>query len=221
MTALSFSEELTGYVSFHQSDFNQALREGRQAGRTCTMAVTVSIDDVDRFVADPEHLASVSGWVTCDALGGRLPVEAGRFNLLVDEPDVRHRRMRYRLFLRDPRGHPLTLAGFKVIEDDPNYDSWSDTTTLFVRLYAGHVGPDDQDAAGVVATGVLRIGSVGLVRQLASYASEGGSLRERLAARARFFGMFVRDLRRVYAGPTLPDTRPSFPTDGEPPDVRG
>ena len=41
------------------------------------------------------------------------------------------------------------LEGFKLVENDPGYDSWSDTTTLFVRIRH-----DDEP----VAVGVLRIG---------------------------------------------------------------
>ena len=50
---------------------------------------------------------------------------------LVDRDDPDRKRMLYRLFFRDGAGNRLTLSGFKVIEDDPGFDAWSDTTTLF------------------------------------------------------------------------------------------
>ncbi len=76
-----------------------------------------------------------------DALGGQLPVERGDFNLFVDvDRDPHRKRMLYRLHFADANGHPLTLTGFKVVEDDPGIDSiWGDTSTLFTRVLAGHV----------------------------------------------------------------------------------
>ena len=94
--------------------------------------------DVDRFVSDPRREASAKGYVKCEALGGELPVEKGLFNLFVDQGDPSFKRMLYRLFPRSD-GRPLTLSGFKVVEDDPGSDLWTDTTTLFTRILRGHV----------------------------------------------------------------------------------
>ena len=76
----------------------------------------------------------------CEALGGELPVEKGVFNLFVDQGDPSLKRMLYRLFFRDGDGRPLTLSGFKVVEDDPGSDLWTDTTTLFTRILRGARG---------------------------------------------------------------------------------
>ena len=46
------------------------------------------MDDIDRFIADREHPGSAAGYVECDALGGRLDVEQGLFNLFVDVDEV-------------------------------------------------------------------------------------------------------------------------------------
>jgi hypothetical protein len=111
--------------------------------------------------------------------------------------------MRYRLLLRDPAGRPLTLYGFKVLEDDPNYDSWHDVTTLFVRLLAGHVPEGEGRPEDFVATGVVRVGALSFLRQLTTF--RGAVL--------RFQVFFMRGLWRAYAGRPVPDSRPSFPHD--------
>ena len=60
------------------------------------------------------------------------------FNLFVDvEPGVKH--MLYRLCFYDGVGHPLTMIGYKVVENDAGFDVWKDTTTLFTRVLRGHV----------------------------------------------------------------------------------
>src|SRR5205823_14850915 len=95
------------------------------------------------------------------ALGGVRPVERGTFNLFVEQGDGSD-RMLYRLLFEDGAGRPLTLSGFKVVRDDPGFDLWSDTTTLYTRILAGHVEAAGGPAAGVVAAGVLRIGAAGV-----------------------------------------------------------
>jgi hypothetical protein len=209
MTGVRFTEQLTGWISFGETDFNQALLHGRRDGTKATMRLTIQIGDLDRFVAGPAHTASAHGWVQCDELGGRLVTESAEFELYATEPDDRHARMRYRLFLRDPAGRPLTLFGFKVIEDDPNYDSWRDVTTLFVRVFPGHVRDGE-----LIATGILRISARAFMRELSSFRGTGGRLLARLAAVARFQVFFMRGLLRAYRGSWLAgDSRPSFPRD--------
>ena len=39
------------------------------------------------------------------------------------------------------------------MEDDPNFDSWRDVTTLFVRLFAGRLEEGDEPENQLVATG--------------------------------------------------------------------
>ena len=115
--------------------------------------LTIAVDDIARFGSDPSRQAGAFGWVESDALGGRLPVEHGVFNLFVDtEPGVKH--MLYRLFFRDGVGHPLTMSGFKLVRDDAGFDVWRDTTTLFTRVYRGHVSAAEEESAELVASGV-------------------------------------------------------------------
>lgn len=201
-----FTETLRGWLSFDQVDFNQALLHGRRDRIRAGMRLTIEAPDIDRFIRGPRHSATARGHVHCDELGGRLETEHGTFELFDPEPDERHLRMRYRLLLRDPAGRALTLYGFKVLEDDPNYDSWHDVTTLFVRLLAGHVREGDGSPGAVVATGVLRVGALSFLRQLTTFRG----------AVTRFQLFFMRGLWRAYAGTPVPDSRPSFPLDRPP-----
>jgi predicted alpha/beta hydrolase len=124
--------------------------------------------------------------------------------------------MRYRLFLRDPAGHELTLSGFKVIEDDPGNDAWADTTTLFTRLFAGRVEDEAHERGdAVVATGILRISAPGLLALLASLRPSAGSPGARARAVARFGALFTGRLLRAYTGRWLSDAQTPWP-DGEP-----
>ena len=111
-------------------------RAGGRA-RRCAFHLDLHVDDVERFFADDEHEATCTGWIDCDGLGERMAIAEGSFNLLVAAGGSRRREMRYRLFAHDRAGRPVTLAGFKEVEDGWFRDTWVDTTTLFTRLYAG------------------------------------------------------------------------------------
>ncbi len=127
-----------------------------------------------------------------DALGGRLPVEHGVFNLFVDtEPGVKH--MLYRLFFRDGAGHPLTMTGYKLVQDDAGFDVWRDTTTLFTRVLRGHVEASGDESAELVASGVLRIRMRDFAKQLTTFRA-GPSVVSGLGALVRFGWIFLGQL---------------------------
>ena len=81
-----------------------------------------------------------TGTIDCDGLGGRLAIEAGWFNLLVDAGGPRHRRMEYRLHARDAAGRPVTLLGFKDVQDNVFHDPWADTSTLDLVVFLAVTG---------------------------------------------------------------------------------
>jgi len=126
-------------MSFEQTDFNQALLEGRRDGVVLSAELTIRIDDIDLF-AQSRRAEVVDGVVEGTELGPTLRVKTGEFALLVPSSglyDQLHLRMRYRLNLEDAQHRKLCLHGFKMIEEDPGSDMWSDTTTLFVRIHNG------------------------------------------------------------------------------------
>ena len=137
-----------------------------------------------------------NGWVQCDALGGRLPVQQGWFNLFVDvEPGVKH--MLYRLWFYDGVGHPLTMTGFKLVKNDAGFDIWSDTTTLFTRVLHGHVAEGDREE--IVASGIILIRAHDFAKQLTTFRStapERGPGRR--SASLKFGVIFVQQLADAY-----------------------
>jgi cholesterol oxidase len=190
---------MKGYVAFGESNFDTGFREGRKEGNFLMFHLTIEVDGVGRFVSDPRREASAKGYVRCEPLGGELPVEKGIFNLFVDEGDPSRKRMLYRLFVRDGTGDPLTLSGFKVVEDDPGSDLWTDTTTLFTRVLRGHVEAEDERSAEVVASGIIKIYMLDFLKQLTTFQAEGPTPAERATALTRFGRLFLGDLWNVYA----------------------
>lgn len=207
-TTLAFTEEMKGFVAFGEADHEEGSRKGRESGTSFMFHLTIEVDDVAAFVSDPRHEASARGWIRCDALGGQLAVDRGLFNLFVEagtgdgEGEPPHRRMLYRLFFADGEGRPLTMTGFKVIRDDPGIDVWPDTTTLLVRVLAGHVEEGGDGEAELVAAGKIHIFLLDFARQLTTFRVQGGSVSGRLAALDDFGRLFVGRLWDTYAPAT-------------------
>jgi cholesterol oxidase len=202
--SVSFTEEMKGFVAFGEQDYERGFRSGRDSRTALMFHLTITADDIDRFIDDREHEAVAEGWVECDALGGRLPVERGVFNLFVDhEGDRSRKRMLYRLHFSDSAGQPLTLTGHKVVEDDPGFDLWRDTTTLFTRVLRGHVGEVAGEEPEVVAAGIIHIHGLDFARQLTTFRCDPPS---RLDALGRFGALFAGDLWAVY-GPAGKEER--------------
>ena len=190
MTTVRFTEVLLGHVTFGEVDYRRGADAARAGAGALKFHLTIAVDDIERFSNDPRRSAGAFGYVQSDALGGRLPVEHGAFNLFVDvEPGVKH--MLYRLFFRDGAGHPLTLSGYKLIKNDAGFDVWKDTTTLFTRVLRGHVDEHDEAGAELVASGVLRIRARDFARQLTTFRGSLGGL-------VRFGVIFLGQLAEAY-----------------------
>jgi predicted acylesterase/phospholipase RssA len=193
-TALRFTEEMKGHIAFGETDYDLGRREGIQNGTALMVHLTIKIDGVHRFVTDPQHAATVDGYVECDALGGKLPVERGWFNLFLDEGDPTQKRMLYRLYFNDSVGHPVTLSGFKVIHNDDHFDVWADTTTLFTRILQGYVEPGAEDKAEVVAAGIIAIHFFDFLTELTTFRVEAPTPVARAAALSEFSLFFLGKL---------------------------
>jgi predicted acylesterase/phospholipase RssA len=188
---VSFRERMSGKVTV--SDLPAA------SASECELRLEVAIDDVDRFIADPEHVARVYGTVECPGLGGTLPIRSGTLNLLAEKA-VGDLRMVYQLLVSAPDGGELMLYGEKFVHHDRGVDLWKDTTTLHLTA---------RDAGGVeIAAGVLRLSVAGLLRQLASMRAGDRSGRGGVRALAKFFHFFSGQLSDTYLMPPAPRSLP-------------
>jgi cholesterol oxidase len=169
--ALSFTEEMAGQVTLGEREGPASLR----------MHVTVAIEDMDAFLADPRHAARASGWLDCPALGGRLLVAQGLVELMVTVGG--RRRMHYRLPFADDRGRQLVLNGHKELRAGPPTAIWPDTTTLHAKVLAGDV---------TLGAGTLTLGRLDFLRELTTLRAASPSVLE------RFGTFFLGSLWQVY-----------------------
>ena len=198
MTSVRFTEEMLGHVTFGESDFARGAQTGRDGSEFLKFHLTIEVADMDRFSTDPMRQAGAVGYLQCDALGGRLPVEKGVFNLFVDSgPGVK--RMLYRLWFRDGVGHPLTMTGYKLVENDAGFDLWKDTTTLFTKVLKGHVDEGGDATAELVASGILRIRVQDFAKQMTTFRAGGsGGVGAKVGGLIKFGVIFVGQLAEIY-----------------------
>jgi predicted acylesterase/phospholipase RssA len=193
-----FTEVMAGSVAFGERDPERGATAAAEARSPLKFRLTMYMDDLDRFLADRDHEAPAAGYVDCPALGGRSVVSRGRFNLFTTGEDPRTRFMLYRLFFRDGEGAPLTLTGIKRVHDDPGADAWADATTLYTRVLRGHVAAGEDEAAAIVAAGILRITPPAFARQLTTFRGTGPGPLGGLRAVLRFGAAFLGQLRQVF-----------------------
>lgn len=210
---IQFTETMRGYFSTAVlDDYHRADEKARQDNSPCEFTLTVTSDDVDRMLADPNHSAKLSGTVTVPALDPQpLTVVRGEFNLFVRDPDyVNARLMRYGMLLTSNNGAKFYFDGFKVARDDPGFDIWPDTTTLYITMFRG-----ESPRSPILGRGILHILPNDFMRQLTTIrAINAPNELERMKAEARFGRFFAGILFEVYGGlfakPTVfnPDAPP-------------
>ena len=188
-----FTEEMTGFAWPGAATYRGGWDKGKAEAWTLMFHLTIWVDDLDAFLADPDKTAVADGWAACPALGGRRPVERGVFNLFVPSDDLKRSNMRYRLWFRDGAGAPFTLEGHKDIEDHAGLDLWKDTTTLFTTVLRGHVEEGHDQDAEVHARGILYIRPADFATQVTTFRGDTRSV-------VRFGRLFAATLWRTYRG---------------------
>jgi predicted patatin/cPLA2 family phospholipase len=192
-TGLRFVEKMRGWWAIGETDPRVGEARGRREGTTLEVHLAITVGDVDGFLEDPNRVATARGTVECPALGGRLPIGIGTFNLLKIAASGT-REMRYTLPFTARDGERYLLVGVKYVAQDAGLDAWADTTTLFTTIYRGE--SEDSPVAG---SGVLELRIPDLARQMTTFRLLRG--RGPVASALTILGFskyFVSSLWRTY-----------------------
>jgi hypothetical protein len=150
---LNFNEVMHGGFAMGATDPLAGEKLGNAQGKTLVMKATIAIDDLDRFIQDPQHAGDLSGTIDFAPLGDGLPSNKGVFKLFSPGSTQGEKWMVYELGI-SCHGNPFYLAGKKVIPKESGMGLLPETTTLYTKLHAG------SDTTGaVVAAGTLHLGS--------------------------------------------------------------
>ena len=192
---LRFQETMGGHVGIDEPEPLAGAARGQRENTPLRFDVEIRIEDLGRFLRVADHAAHLSGTVTFEPLGGRIPIRDGVFNLFTVDPRTGIRRMTYAFRFTAADGQLYFLHGHKEIHDDPGaLDVVPDMTTLFTTLYRG---PDEQSP--VYAAGVLTFDLKKAPALLASMKVEGtNSLLRKVAAYTAFASFAYGALRDEY-----------------------
>ena len=197
-TTFEFTEEMKGYLSQNGQAFAEGYDKGKEENNFFMFHLTIHTEDLDTFLAADSHECGASGYVEGNLIGGRCQVEKGVFNLFIDTADSNKRQMRYRLFFTTSAGKKLTLSGNKQIQDNPGFDIWADTTTLFTNLFPGHIDAAKEAKTKTFATGILHIEAADFAVQLTTFKTNADGLKAKALAFEQFGAFFLGSLWDVY-----------------------
>lgn len=208
---MHFRERAAGWFAFDAASAATGRDVGSKRGDTLRMRLTVTVDDVERFVRDPDHLGHCKGWVSADALAGHgrwVVTDDSTFRLMVPDPDEPYRPdrqvMLYHLYLRNG-SEERTLVARKTCDARGRTGiasvrkMWTDTTTFDVELFATRVSPEDVTASTPSARGQMTLTLLDFAGQLATYRTDAHNVTTGLAAITRFDRMFLGHLWDIYA----------------------
>lgn len=195
---LTFTEEMKGFLTLGALDFESGFKQGKEANRFFMFHSEITIEDVFVFDKTPSLASPMKGWIESELFGGKIPYEKAFFNLYVDTDNPKHKFMKYRIYFKNKiNNEDLTLFGFKDIKDDPIFDIWEDTTTLFTRIYKGIT--DREDDTDVIAKGIVKIYMLDFLKQLTTFRVKGADKKTNMEAFIDFNKMFLGTLYDVYA----------------------
>ena len=191
---ITFRETMRGGFIMGETDPRAGERKGNDAGSKLSMHAAVSIRDMNRFISEPDHAGEITGEIDFAPLGEHMAATAGTFNLFSPTDDPKLKFMIYEMAFQHA-GKDYYLAGKKEVRNDPGFDLWTDTTTLYTKLHEG------TDTAGpVVGAGVLSLGPADLTKLVLSMrVTNSSSAKEQAEAVANFGRFFMGELWDSYA----------------------
>jgi cholesterol oxidase len=194
-----FTETMRGHVSMSGiDDYAAAEARGIADGTTFEFTVTVTSDNLDDMLQNPDHQARIDGSISCPSISAQpLQVTNGVFKLLVRDPSrVNARLMTYVMVGIAGDNKRYRVDGFKVIQDDRHLEIWDDTTTLFTTV------TDLNGAAErVIAKGILHILPADFLRQMTTMrVTNAATPLDALNGLAKFGWFFAGELFATYGG---------------------
>jgi cholesterol oxidase len=198
-TGLRFTETMRGHFSTKvKDDFQKGRDQGKEDNSPFEFTLTVTSNDLELMLSDPQHKARMVGTAYAPALSPRpLTISDGHFNLFVSDPDqINTRQMRYSMKMTSEEGKTHFFYGFKNVKSDRGLDTWDDTTTLFITVHEGETKDNP-----VLGKGILKIRPDDFMRQMTTMeVTNAKDAKERLEGMLRFGFFFAGALFDVYGG---------------------
>jgi len=150
---LTFSEVMTGGFVLGATDPLRGEKQGNAQNTHLVLHCQVTIDDLQRFVDDPEHPGRLVCSLDFPPLNAGIPCDPGIFNLFRAANTSSERWMVYQCGFT-AKGQRYYVTGKKIVQHGHAAEVLQQITTLFTLLYEG------TDAAGKISgAGTLHLGA--------------------------------------------------------------
>lgn len=194
---ITFRETMAGGFTLGETDPNAGSEKSKNSGAILAMHSTITVQDLNRFISDPDHTGQINGSIDYGPFGENIPASTGVFNLFspTDQPGLR--LMVYEMGFT-AGGKNYYLAGKKEVRDNSVVHMWTETTTLYTQLYAS------MDKSGpVVGAGILTLGPLDLMKMVSTmHALNATSAAEGAKAMMTFGRFFLGKLWDSYVKET-------------------
>jgi hypothetical protein len=149
---LTFSEVMTGGFALEATDPVAGEKQGNAQDSRLALHCDVTIDDLQRFVQDPQHRGHLACTLDFPPFGTGIPCDPGIFNLFCPANRPDQRWMVYECGFA-VKGRRYYLTGKKVVQHGHVAEVLRQITTLFAVLHL------DNDGSGTIAgAGTLHLG---------------------------------------------------------------
>lgn len=202
-SSIYFTEDMHGFVGnsgqgtdISPSILKKSYQHGKVLGQSFKFRVTVFIDDIDDFINDPNLEANLTGYIDSPLFGGRQEISNGIFNLFVypDESTEFNaaKEMHYSFEFQDNDSNHFYFKGFKVLHKQNLDEAWTETTTLFTKIYK------DKDESELFCDGILRLNLEDFLKQLTTFDSNAGSFLDKIETYYKFLDVFASKAWQAY-----------------------
>lgn len=188
---ITFAEMMSGGFALGETDTAQGAEKG--ANDVLTMHGNVTIDDIDAFIASPDHPGRLDVVMDWAPFGKGLPAPGGVFNLFSPSGDPTLKLMVYEWGLNH-EGQDYYFAGQKNVQVHPVFKVWPDTTTLHTQLHQG------KDKTGpIVGAGIITLSFGELLKMSTHFKPlHAPTVEAGLEAVGRFGQFFLGELWETY-----------------------
>lgn len=199
---LTFEESMDGWLGVGRVDPVDGRMHGQVAQTSLRVAAHVTIENLRRFMDQPDHAAKLEGTVSTSLLGADMAIHNGVFNLFVVDPRTGERQLLYEAGFTSPGGERFFLRGVKHVVDHPGFDVIKDMTTLSVVVHRG-----DDDRGPIYGAGQIWFNLADALGMFLGMKVTGQAwFGEAMAARIAFVSLAYGALRDAY----LADVNPLY-----------
>jgi hypothetical protein len=154
---LAFSEVMTGGFALGATDPTAGEKQGNAQNSQLSLHCDVTIDNLQRFVDDPQHPGRLGCTLDFPPFGAGIPCDPGIFNLFRAASTSGERWMMYECGFT-AKGQRYYIAGKKIVQHGHAAEVLQQITTLYTLLHQG------SEASGAICgAGTLHLGAKSIV----------------------------------------------------------